>query len=173
MCLFRRYTRYVCRSTRFPVPLPPLAAGSQIVASYFGNSMRSAGGGMHENLQSLLVFQHKIAQNRAGEIGRLLLYTISTKNNLYVSIKKKHCSVTKTSSKIFNSYPSSKYRTLKLGEKCILQILSAYHKRQQPDLRRCVFLYLWSPTVFSSKQEQCCFSIHKSLNISDRETSTR
>ena len=61
-----------------------------------------------ENLQSLLVFHHKMTQNRAGEVVRLLLCTISTKNNLYVSIKKKRCSVTKSSSKIFNSYTSSK-----------------------------------------------------------------
>ena len=61
-----------------------------------------------ENLQSLLVFHHKITQNRAGEIVRLLLCTTSTKNNLYVSIKKKPCSVTKSLSKIFNSYTSSK-----------------------------------------------------------------
>ena len=62
-----------------------------------------------ENLQSLLVFHHKITQNRAEKIVRLLLCNTSTKNNLYVNIKEKHCSVTESLSKIFNSYTSSKY----------------------------------------------------------------
>ena len=63
-----------------------------------------------ENLPSLLVFHHKITQNRAGGIIRLLLCTMSIKNNLYVSIKMKHCNVTKSSSKMFNSYTRSKLR---------------------------------------------------------------